>query len=262
MHFVSFLDILGFTRLVESGELAEVKAKLENALTMVPYGLSLGNRPGMNVIPWQPGLHCSAFSDTYVIWSRDASIVSFFETVIATSLISTTLFASRLGIRGALTCGEATCISHSNQLVGRAVTRAAALEKQQEWFGVIIDPLTLTPERLAILELPLVKPLVVQYEVPLKAGSDIPNPCMAINWRFNLSVEEGIASLFPGSDDPSHQTKRTNTLQFCRWLRDRNLATGAIYGHNGVRLKIPWLSGAHVGSHEPGTAAAIHGDEF
>jgi hypothetical protein len=39
MRFVSFLDILGFTELVDSGQLADVQAKLESALEMVPYSL-------------------------------------------------------------------------------------------------------------------------------------------------------------------------------------------------------------------------------
>jgi hypothetical protein len=46
-------------------------------------------------------------------------------------------------------------------MVGRAIIRAARLEKCQEWFGVFIDPEILNEERLRILSVPLLKPLAL-----------------------------------------------------------------------------------------------------
>jgi hypothetical protein len=113
-----------------------------------------------------------------------------------------------------------------------------------------------------VLEYPLVKQLVVEYDVPLKEGAVISDPLMAINWRFNMNVERGIASLFPETDELQNQKKRDKTLNFCRWLRDNDLAYGAVYGHDGIRIRIPWLAGIHVGEHEPGSEKAVHEDEF
>ena len=266
-RFVSFLDVLGFSDLVNKSELDEVKKKLEAAVSAMPYGLALGEWPRgsgniANIAARQPQLRFSAFSDTYMIWSEDASIACFFEIVVATALVTGCLFSVGLGVRGAITSGEAECILGTSQLVGRAVTRAASLEKQQEWFGVVFDPEILSPDRRAVLDLLIVKPLIVQYDVPLKDNATLKNPCVAVNWRFNMTVEKGIASLLRTSQNPQDEKKRTATLQFCRWLRDRNLAYGKIFGPDGTRIKIPWLAGMHVGEHAPGTSGAVHGDEF
>jgi hypothetical protein len=147
-------------------------------------------------------------------------------------------------------------------LIGRAVNRADHLQKEQEWYGVILDPDMLTDERRAILKQPAVAPLVVDYEVPLKPSSTLVNPLTVINWRLNLSVENGIASLFPLSADINKKAKRDNTLNFCRWLRKNGRSHVRVEGKNGKRVRIPWLTGMHVGSHFPGTPEAGNGDEF
>jgi hypothetical protein len=198
MRFVSFLDILGFADLVESTEVKIVIEKLQSTLSMVPVAKALGVFPNIpnkfgNFDPEKqlPALSVFSFSDTFVISSSDDSAMNFFQIVIGTSLLSKYLFAAGLPVRGAITCGEAEYIPGTAHLVGRAVIRAARLEKAQDWFGIIIDPEILTPEREQVLALPLVSPVVVSYHVPFKQMNHIPNPCRVINWRLTWKFSPG-----------------------------------------------------------------------
>jgi hypothetical protein len=262
------MDILGFGDFVESTDIQTVIAKLQSALVIAPVAQLLGSFPKgvetrqFHVTAQDPQLRVFSFSDTFILSSQDDSVSGFFQIIVGTALFSTYLFAAGLPVRGAITCGEAEYIPGTAHLVGRAVIRAARLEKQQDWFGVLLDPEILTEERRQILSLPFVKPLVVDYDVPLKESAEMRNPCTVINWRFNMVVQPGIVSLFRKSEDPAHQKKRDATLKFCRWLRDSGLAYGTLHGTDGKKLGVPWLTGCHVGPKEPGTPGAIHGDEY
>jgi hypothetical protein len=267
MRFVSFLDILGFADIVESMPIQTVLRSLEVTLSMVPLVRSLGSVPGVA----EPQFHIKAkesnvtifsFSDTFVLATRDDSPTSLFQIVAGTAIFSTYLFAAKLPVRGAITCGEAEYIHGTSHMVGRAIVRAARLEKCQEWFGVVIDPDILNAERLQILSIPLLKPLVVDYNVPLKPGAGIPNPCKVVNWRFNMVVQHGVSSLLREGADPIHKTKRRHTLEFCRWLRTQGLAEGQILSADGKDIGVPWLRGCWVADKPPGTVGVGHGDEY
>jgi hypothetical protein len=114
MRFVALLDVLGFKDRIDAGELHEVKQTVDQAAAAASYALSLGHWPpesnDPNVSPSvrlrKPRLHHLAFGDSYVIFSDDDSIMCFFETVIATAVFSLMLFGARLGVRGAVVCGE------------------------------------------------------------------------------------------------------------------------------------------------------------
>lgn len=267
-RFVSFLDILGFASFVESNDIQTVIRSLQNTLSMVPLVRSLGSLPdGVETRPFHitardPKLSFFSFSDTFVLASQDDSPTSFFQIVVGSALFSTYLFGASLPVRGAITCGEAEFVPGTSHLVGRAVTRAARLEKCQDWFGVVVDPEILTGDRRQVLTLPFVKPLVVDYDVPLKEGAEIRSPCPVINWRFNMVAQRGIASLFRESSDASHQRKRNQTLEFCRWLRKTDRAYGQLHDTNGQELGVPWLGGVWVADKPPGTPGVGHGDDY
>jgi hypothetical protein len=116
---------------------------------------------------------CFSFSDTFVLSTPDDSSASFFQIVVGTAVLAQHLFAMRLPVRGSITLGEAEAIPGTHHLVGRAIVRAARLEKAQNWFEVIIDPDILNEKHRAMLQIPLVGPLVVSYPVPVKEGSGL-----------------------------------------------------------------------------------------
>ena len=267
MRYVSFLDILGFGSLIETRKLEEVMGRLNHVLSMVlPMVKGLGKVPN-DTRQFHVGLTVEkltvfSFSDTFVLYSEDDSPDSFFQIVAGSKLFCSYLISMGLPVRGALTLGEAECIPNTQHLVGKAIVRAARLEKMQEWFGVLIDPQIMNAQQRQILDTPLLKPLTVNYTVPVKPGESLPVPSIAINWRFNLVVQNGIESLFPESSDPAHQVKRQNTLDFCRWLRGQKMIDGHPIGPDGKELSIPWLNGLWVGESIPGTAGKWQNEEY
>jgi hypothetical protein len=267
MRYVSFLDILGFANLVESTKLADVMGRLSHVLSAV-----LPTVKGLGKVPNDPRqfhvgltvhkLTVFSFSDTFVLYSEDDSHDSFFQIVAGSKLFCSNLMSIGLPVRGALTLGEAEHIPNTQHLVGKAIVRAARLEKIQEWFGVVIDPQIIDRRHQQILDMPILKPLTVDYTVPVKQGESLPIPTRVINWRFNLVAQNGIASLFPESSNPSHQLKRQNTLDFCRWLRGQNLVEGHATGPDGKELNIPWLTGLWVGESMPGTVGKWRDEQY
>jgi hypothetical protein len=261
-RFVSFMDILGFGTFVESNDIKTVLHSLRLTLSMVPVVCKLGTFANdtrkFHITASDPKLHVFSFSDTFVLISEDDSLASFFQIVAGTSIFSSYLFAAKLPVRGAITCGEAEFIPGTSHLVGRAIIRAARLEKCQDWFGVLLDADMLSEDRRKLLSVPFLKPLVVQYDVPFKPGSDLRNPSQVINWRFNMVVESGTTSLFRDSCDPSHTRKKEHTLTFCRWLRASASAYGAVHDDKGQELGVPWLTGIWVGTKPPGARQAWH----
>lgn len=265
MRFVSFMDILGFADFVDTSDLKDVVQAFQTLLSTVPLVRGLGSLPGQthyHIKAKDPQIEIFSFSDTFILVTPDDSPKAFFEIIAATAVMSGFLFAGKLPVRGAVTCGEAEYLPGTSHLVGKALVRASKLEKEQEWFGIICDPTMLTPERASILQDKRIKQRTVDYAVPLKKTATISNPCKVINWRFNMRIQCGTASLFPECRDEEHKRKRDNTLKFCRWLRESELAYGNIQSQQGETLSVPWLEGCYSGKAHPQSQEAKHGDEY
>jgi hypothetical protein len=266
MRYISFLDILGFGAFVETNQISTVIERIRHVLSeVVPIVRGMGRFPNdprqYHATVTVQKLAIFSFSDTFVLYSEDDSPDSFFQIVAGTKLFCSHLMGCGLPVRGAITWGEAECIPGTSHLVGRAVVRAARLEKIQEWFGVLIDPEIMNDQRKGLLSTPLLKPIIVEYNVPIKKGSVLQNPCPVINWRFRLVVQNGTASLFPATSDPSQEEKRENTLAFCRWLRQNNLIDARIQNEKGEDLNLPWFGGLWMGDQLPGTSGKWQTDD-
>jgi hypothetical protein len=276
MRFIAFIDILGFGSMIESTPLPEIINRLYLAFNGVTFAqhlnilnevLPLTERATISEIGslLSADARCLdyfSFSDTFVLSSTDDSNLSFFQIVVGTAILTQQLFAMKFPVRGAITFGEAEAIPGTHHLVGRAIVRAAKLEKAQDWFGAIIDPELVNNERLNILRMPMISPLVVPYVVPVKSGSGLSGELQTINWRFNLTAQEGIASLLPPSEDPSAMKKRNNTLEYCHFLRQNRLAWGRTTTASGKSIHIPWLQGVHSGGHRPDHSTQDHEDGY
>jgi hypothetical protein len=267
VRFVSFLDILGFADYIERTLLSEalrifgfVNEKI------LPTALKLGMLPlegaATQTEKETPSLHVFSFSDTFVLVSADESLDSFCRIIAGTAILSRMLFAAGLPVRGAVTFGEAEFVSGTNHLIGRAIIRAARLEKAQNWFGIVLDSEILTPNLLGVLASPLIAPLTITYEVPFKEPAPLRNPCKVVNWRYGLEVEKGVQSLLPLSERAEDIQKRAETLKFARWLRNKGPVLFAEKFPKGTPVDAPWLSDMWVGDGAPGYPGSAHGDEF
>ena len=266
IRYIAFLDILGFADQVEHKPLDEIIHKISLSLQSLQVAQHLSvflhdqGKEGFGLAVNAKCLEAFSFSDTFVLSSRDASPASFYQLIAGTAVLAQHLFSVQFPVRGALTCGEADFVPGTNHLVGKAIIRAARLEKIQDWFGVIIDPSFPNSESLS--QFPLIKPLVVKYDVPWKSNAGFSGPCWTINWRFNLEAENGISSLFQQSEDDENKRKVQNTLNYCKFLRSNNLAYGSLRTEKGEQIHVPWLRGMWLGQKPPGTPGNKHGDEY
>ncbi len=195
---------------------------------------------------------CFSFSDTFVLCSRDATPESLNAIIIATFILSRSLFAFGFPVRGAITKGEADYIPNTNHLVGKAIIEAARLEKRQNWFGVIISPevLPIGNKKDGLWE--SAAQILAEYPVPFKNEENIPH--IVINWRLNLIVKYGTKSLLPEPFDMQSEIKISNTLKFARYLRNSEQAY--------KNLNEKWQQKFYVSDTDPTRIPPEHGDDY
>lgn len=267
-RFVAFLDILGFAEMIETEPIEKIMGELHNAIHSVQLSEhlnTLAHDPQTKSLRLESRAKCLetfSFSDSFVLCSQDSSLASFRQILAGTFFLTRSLFVSGLPVRGAITCGEVSCIPCTNHMAGKAIIRAARLEKKQNWFGVIIDSACLTIERLEFLNNLEMRVAYVPYPVPLKDQDEPSAQLFALNWRYRLLIERGTASLFRNSEKREHFVKQANTLAFAKYVRNQGLAYARIIKSNGKEVDEPWLNGFVVSQHPPGTPGIKHGDEF
>jgi hypothetical protein len=252
--YISFLDILGFSDIILDNNLEGIMEKFKMVTGfIIPYSEFLGEWIATGNRDHQSNKKCSSFSfsDTFVLYTKDSSHESLNNIIIATFLLTRSLFAVGFPVRGALTKGEADYIPNTNHLIGKAIINAARLEKQQEWFGVIISPDVLSKNNAAMLDEPTSQ-ILAEYPVPFKNGENIPH--MVINWRLNLVAKYGTKSLLPKPFDASSDVKIENTLKFAKHIRDTKQAY--------KRLNEKWQQTFFVADTDPTKVPIKHGDEY
>lgn len=254
-RFIAFLDILGFSDIVLNNDLEFVLKKFEMIGGFLgPYAESLGDCFNPNDPTYPRNKKCSlfSFSDTFVLCSSDTTPESLNNIIISTFIIARGLFASGLPVRGAITKGEADYIPNSNHLIGKAIINAARLEKQQNWFGVIVSPEVISIDNKTDILSDSVSQVLTAYSVPFKNGTKI--TCLVINWRLNLVVTAGTKSLLPKPIDISSTNKIENTLKFANYIK----VTKQAY----KKLSENWQQRFYVAETPPTRTPPKHGDEY
>lgn len=256
-RYVTFLDILGFAEMVKAKELAEMQRLLHLAIQSIQIAKWGGIHKGVPSLNEKPPLVFS-FSDTFVLASRDSSDSALASYVVTSALLTQYLFAQTLPVRGAMTFGEADFIAGTDHMLGKGIVKAAELEKQQNWFGVLVDLPSMPAGVQKIFEAAEFAPLFARWDVPTKGGGVLSN-ALVVNWRNNLVVEGGTKSLFAKPPDDAARNKIENTLKFAKHMRETGRHTcDPRDGKGGV---LPWLAGCRTTA--PGSPWNVpHGDEF
>lgn len=144
---LAYLDVLGFTKLVEDKGLEEVYKMYENLIEKVDFAAE-HYRPGGFAVPvpisktemryaFAMGfkLEYSYASDTILVWCEfnRFNIVPFLECI-------TTLFCSALEVgmplRGTITFGDAILSKSKSIYIGKPIIEGAICEKNQAWIGI------------------------------------------------------------------------------------------------------------------------------
>jgi hypothetical protein len=160
--------------------------------------------------------------------------------------------------------GEAGIIPGTDHIIGKAVIEAITLEREQAWFGIMFSKHVLTGQNRRDYLHSSIQPLVVRYSIPFKQGRTEPVG-HALNWRYNIFSQIGIAPLLPKPRDayPEDAIKVENTLKFLRFLRETGRSDCNV---NRIPSGSPHLFPALIRNDTTeilGTQIQLeHGDEF
>src|SRR6059036_1370450 len=111
-RWVAYFDLLGITELIESNRIISVFNAYSLALK------ELGRGAG------QERLGCAWFSDTFVLWSKEASAEGFRDLDLVARWFTYFLLQQRVPFRGAISCGEMYVDEQYSLFFGKALLEA------------------------------------------------------------------------------------------------------------------------------------------
>jgi len=230
-YTVAFLDILGFKEAIDHVPLKDLANRYEYVVVQIGDFL---NRPFPNepqdisFFPnHQPGQEwCKRhiFSDSIILFSLDGTSDSCLKLLLYAWKFTQILLGARVPIRGGITYGEMYVSEEQQVFLGKALTKAYLLEKDQYWIGTAIDDSVFTafPALDKEMKNSLLQDIFLEYDVPMK--DDATRKMRTLNWCYNLRVKEGIRSLFPLSKDQEIRAKQENTLKYAEMVFSGNRA--------------------------------------
>lgn len=203
-----YLDLLGFTNLVRSGQVERVIPLYEDVIAELER----------HVAPKSAlGISHSWFSDTFIIFSRGDTDREFSWVEQAGRLFFQKLILQRIPVRGAITHGKLYSQLERNIFVGEALIDAYEYGEKQNWLGFILTPRAC--ERLTSLALdpgarthyrPVLTPGVITHPQPLPVYAFAFNNGLVNGENPYLKAIRGMAAA-----SPAHvQVKYTNTENF------------------------------------------------
>ncbi len=129
--WVSYLDLLGFTDLVNKRPFVETITLYEQVCEQAIRRTS--NENNVNIgITW--------FSDTFLLYSPDDTYCSFFAIDYATLSIINNLITKSIPVRGAMSCGDFAADRETSAFFGPALIEAYHYGENQDWIGFILTP--------------------------------------------------------------------------------------------------------------------------
>jgi hypothetical protein len=238
IRIVAFLDVLGFRKWVETRPLAEIVNKYLAAADAAEEMRDLTGlereSSSIEKAPASPAslgtlCHRYAFSDSIILVSMGAEDIDCLRLLAYAWRLSQFHFSIGLPLRGGVFRGEVFHDRSRNLVLGRALTGAYLLEKDQEWMGIAIDRSVsdahqslLTPANPKAIA----RGLFPEWEVPFKNG--VRARLHVVNWRFNLISKPGTKAFLRYDDlvrdeDQSVRAKAQNTLDFAAAMKQRGL---------------------------------------
>jgi hypothetical protein len=250
--YVAFLDVLGFTTLVENNSHEELSQIYDKALLA---GITLGLSNRKNVVvdrsdgriltndTTQVPVNSLIVSDSVIIWTEDDSPQAFQDIVsVARGVMAYSCFGG-LPLRGAISVGPVSWIESKleskrdnlrSSVFGIGLTQAFQLEKAQDWAGCVIDAEAIKrySDKAIIenpdLDVPSIKTRIgiLEYMVPMKNGCEKMSVLDWVNHPEIQARSKTVADAFYRhrksassaslEDRASTETKLKNTVRFVR----------------------------------------------
>jgi hypothetical protein len=145
---VAFLDILGFGQMIETRTISDLSQAYEKQIGdanrhIFGNGIHFLNFAGPKLFPnhspTDPLCALHVFSDSLILIANGSDEESCLKLLIYAWRISQTFLVAGFPLRGGVAFGEMYCNPQKSIILGKALTVAHALEKEQNWVGISID---------------------------------------------------------------------------------------------------------------------------
>ncbi len=157
-RWVSYLDLLGFTDLVNTKSWLEIISFYETVIERLLKKYSFTSK-----------IEITWFSDTFLLYSPDNTKCSFFDIDYATRFFIYSLIEYSIPVRGAMSCGDLYADRKTNTFFGRALIEAYDYGDNQDWIGFVLTPSAV--ERLAAIDYYLSKVNYSYWNIPYKKAA-------------------------------------------------------------------------------------------
>lgn len=214
-QLVAAFDMLGFSHLVETQPLAHVNGTVD-AMTILTAAARVTIPPGGTSVRF--GL----FSDTIFAWHPDGGTPAatydmiLFSSVLLGNSMTALGGSAFLGLRGALSSGEAFCDDkhvaiqpsglHLTKIIGKPVLRAVTWEKEQNWVGASLEPSSpndLSQTQPQAWKRAISENLLLPWDVPNKRAAGGTLKTHAVNFLDDHASAQAILQKLIGlSNDP------------------------------------------------------------
>lgn len=131
-RWFAYLDLLGFTNLVQSKEIEKVIPIYSKALNQMRLACKLGVK--------EAGLLNSWFSDTFIIYTGSDSLEDFSHLENAARIFFRLLINKGIPVRGCISHGKLYSQAKKNIFIGPALIEAHTYGEALDWIGFCLAP--------------------------------------------------------------------------------------------------------------------------
>jgi hypothetical protein len=131
-RWFAYLDLLGFTNLVQSKAIEDVLPIYAEALKRMRTACKAGKQ--------EVGLISTWFSDTFIIYSRSDTLHDFVHLESAARIFFQMLLIKHIPVRGCISHGKLYSQAKKNVFVGPALIEAHTFGEALDWVGLCFAP--------------------------------------------------------------------------------------------------------------------------
>lgn len=133
IRWVGYFDLLGVSRLINSGKTRQVLYDYREAVKTLD---TFKRR--------YPDMRHVWFSDSFLVYSPDASCESFAAMELVCRWFMTALLGHCIPVVGSISCGRLYCDEAHSLYVGPALVEAVRWQEGQNWIGLVLCPSCIT----------------------------------------------------------------------------------------------------------------------
>jgi hypothetical protein len=236
--FVAFFDILGFNNIVEKNNhedlialynysLYETLDLTDNIITPIHRFITPeAEKESLDIMSF-------VISDSIILVQNNYTQRGLLNLIAKSQALASIAMSDGIPVRGGISFGPVTVLQNKRgtTIVGSGLTKAYKIEVSQQWSGGIVDkecfdlfPFVNGKDLIQKLLEDKVNPLIIKYNVPLKASKFKVGYC--INWPQNrlLKNEEDIRAAFlkHKKEIPTEKEKEIveNSVKFFKHVRN------------------------------------------